>query len=461
MTFADPMIQLYRLTGNEDYLRFVARMYEDYNRHPPRDHDFVRSVLNDPASVFVGHGAHTAESFHIVQAAALLDDAEMKKLPTIATAKLLRHLTPSGALVSGEMIDGHLGNGNSLYEHCTQNELMKSFVFLTQYTGDPLMANRMAHLFFNGIQGARLHPLKALQYLSCDDRMDIPTNTVKVASNIRNEGSHFQMSSIIRPSCCTASCGRALPYYLAGTWMKSPDGNRLAAMNFAPCIITTKVAGIIVKISEETEYPFNDKVVLTIDPNKEVLFDLFIRLPLEGELKIVSASGAKVSKHDGMIVLNKKWQKGDRVELMLDLPVVRETTQDGKAQYYRRGALVFGLPFKNEIKTVTENPLVKDQKPSGLFEYDISVTDKSGWGYRIDLKAKFEPIQLTGDNNHPWEKPTLGIKGPMLDKEGKSVQVTLVPEGTALSRRVTFLDASSSVRDAESQPGKEKTGIGY
>ena len=461
MTFADPMIQLYRLTGNEDYIRFVAEMYDDYNTHSPRDKDYIIKNLDDSNYLFEGHGAHTAESFHIVQAAALIEGAKMKNLPQIATEKLLRHLTPGGALVSGEMIDGNLGNGNMLYEHCTQNELMKSFAFITQYTGDLQMAERVAHLFYNGVQGAILHPLKALQYLSRDDRMDIPTNPVKKASNIRNEGSHFQMSSIIRPTCCTASAGRALPYFLASSWMKSPDGEKIALMNFAPCEISTKISNVMVNMIEETEYPFSDKVVITIKPDKQVSFELSIRLPLEGELNVLSASGAKITKRDRMLVLSKNWQKNDRIELMLNMPVICETTQDGKAKYYRRGSLVFGLPFKSEVKAVTENPRITDQKPSGLYEWDIRVPDKSDWGYRIDTKAKFEPIHLDGDKNHPWQKPTLGINGTMLDQNGKSVLVTLLPEGSSLSRRVTFLDETGSAEEAAKLPGGSKIDIGF
>lgn len=373
----------------------------------------------------------------------------------------MRHLTPGGALVSGEMIDGNLGNGNMLYEHCTQNELMKSFAFITQYTGDLQMAERVAHLFYNGVQGAHLHPLKALQYLSRDDRMDIPTDPAKKPSGIRNEGSHFQMSSIIRPTCCTASTGRALPYFISSTWMKSPDEKVLALINFAPTTIKTIIAGTMVNIIEETEFPFYDKVSITVNPDKRVAFDLFIRLPLEGELNVVSASGAKVSKRDGMLILYKNWQKNDQIELMLDMPVVCEKTQDGKAKYYRRGSLVFGLPFKSEVKSVTENPRITDQKPSGLYEWDIRVPDKSDWGYRIDTKAKFEQVHLDGDKNHPWQIPTLGIIGKMLDKNGKLVTVTLLPEGSSLSRRVTFLDETGSAEDAAQLPEGSKIGIGF
>ena len=451
VTFADPMIQLYRLTGNEAYLNFVGKMYEDYNLHPPRDQDLTRKVLTDPAALFTGHGAHTAESFHIVQAAALTGDKEMKKLPALANAKLLTSLTPSGALISDESIHGYSGNGTHFYEHCTQTELVKSFLFMMEYTGDPAMADRAARLFFNAIQGARLHPLVAVQYLSCDDRLDIP-GPMKDPVKMRK----FRMSSIIRATCCSGSAGRGLPYYLAGSWMKSPDGKTLAAMNFAPCSIATTVAGTGVKIHEETEYPFSDQITLTINPDRPVDFDVVLRPPAEGSIKIISDSGAKVSGRNGFLVLNKKWQTGDKVELALDLPVVLEKTQEGKAQYYRRGALVFALPFQSEIKPIKENPRWDNEKPSGLFEYEITVPDKSAWGYRIDSQAKFEPVKLAGDNSHPWQKPTLGLKGMMLDAEDKSVPVMLVPEGAAISRRVTFLDTSHSAEEAARLPKDEK-----
>lgn len=460
VTFADPMVQLYRLTGNEDYLAFVGNMYTDYNLNTPRDRDLTRAVLNDPAALFTGHGAHTAESFHMVQAAALAGAAD-PSLPVLAMDKLQRHLTPGGAMVSGEMIDGHIGNGRHLYEHCTQAELIKSFAFLTQYTADPAMAERAARLFFNGVQGARLHPCAALQYLSRDDRLDIPSDPAKEASSIRNEGSHFQMSSIIRPACCPASTGRPLPYYVASSWMKATDGKTLAAMNFAPGRVATTMAGTAVRIEEQTEYPFGDRVVLVLDPAKAVAFDLALRLPPEGDIKVVSDGGATQSRRNGLLVFSKTWQKGDRIEIKLDLPVVLETTQDGTAQYYRRGALVFGIPFKSEVKTVSENPRSADGQPSGLFEYDIRVADAAEWGRRIDPSATFAPVELPGDPLHPFEKPTLGLKGTLLAADGKPVPVVMVSMGAAVSRRVTFLDASRSAEEAAKLPEESKIGIGY
>ena len=459
-TFIDPMMQLYRLTGNEDYLRFVATMYTSYNRYPPRDHDLTSKVLDDPQSLFVAHGAHTAESFHFVEDVALLGDAAMQQRAATALAKLQRHLTPGGALISDENIEGRLGNGHDLCEFCTQSELVKSLGWIAQYTGNSLAAELAARLFFNALQGARLHPLAALQYLSRDDRMDIPTNTQKDVGNVPKGESHFQMSSIIRPTCCPASAGRGLPYFLTSTWMKSCDGKTLAMMNAAPAVIATRIADVAVKVCADTAYPFSDDVTLTLEPANPIEFNLAIRLPLEGDIKVIATAGAETSRSNGLLVFRKTWQKGDCVQFSFQLPVVCETTQDGSARYYRRGSLTFGLPFASDVKKVGENARWSDNKPSGLFEYDIRVADKSAWGYRIDPKASFAPVALSGDPLQPWQKPLLGLRGTMVDPQGKSVGVTLQPEGASISRRVSFLDVSHSAEEAARIQQAGKTSIG-
>jgi hypothetical protein len=286
VTFADPMMQLYRLTGDEVYLKFAVGIYESYNREPPRDHDLARMVLDNPGTAFVGHGAHTAEAFHLPFAVALLGNLDAERRAQSALSKLAQHTTPGGALVSDELIEGRLGNGFQCYEYCTQAELIKSLSWIAQYRGSGEAAESAARLFFNAVQGARLHPLAALQYLSCDDRLDLPTNAKKDASTIKDDGSHFQMSSIIRPTCCPASSGRPLPYFLSSTWMRRPDGTALALMNFAPTNVTTMIAGVPVRIVEETSFPFGDRISLSISPEQPLALDLAVRLPPEGGARL-------------------------------------------------------------------------------------------------------------------------------------------------------------------------------
>lgn len=461
VAFIDAMAQLYRLTGDESYLRFMETMYASYHRFPPRDHDLQRDNLADPAGVFRGHGAHTAESFHWLAAMATIGGDGSARLADAAMAKLGRQLTPGGALISDEMIDGRLGNGHDLYEYCTQAELIKSLTWIAQYRGDVLAAERAARLYLNASMGARLHPLGALQYLSRDDRLDIPTNARKEPSNIRNDGSHFQMSSIIRPACCPGSAGRPVHYYLSSSWMKRPDGGALALMNLMPSSVSTELAAGRVAIVEETDYPFSDVVRLRFQAAPDQPFPLAIRLPLEGSIAVKSLAGLTQDTRDGFLWLTRRWRAGDVVELALELPTRLEQSQEGGAWFYRRGSLTFGLPFQATVAAVAENPDFRSGQPGGLFEYDIRVPDKSAWGYRLAPGAAFAPVTLGGDARHPWQGSPLGLRGTMLNGRGEKVEVTLVPEAAAVSRRVTFLDQTHSAEEAAKLPAHSEVSLGH
>ncbi|MEI7533522.1 MAG: hypothetical protein WCK57_04075, partial [Verrucomicrobiae bacterium] len=78
-------------------------------------------------------------------------------------------------------------------------------------------------------------------------------------------------------------------------------------------------------------------------------------------------------------------------------------------------------------------------KDSGFREYNLTPLNDSGWNYRVDKDIDFKLIPLkNGDANHPWEQPPVALQGKMFAADGKLVDVTLVPEGATLLRRVTF-----------------------
>lgn len=460
VTFNDPMMQLYRITGDERYLKFVALSYASYTAHPPRDHDFLPTLLEDPAARFEGHGAHTAESFHWVSALTVAGVSGAEECAAEAMEKLGRHLTPGGAMISDEFVAGRLGNGHDLYEYCTQAELIKSLTWIAEYQSDTEAAERAARLFFNASMGARIHPLGGLQYLSRDDRLDIPAVTDGKGPKNKGEKKHFQISSIIRPTCCPASSGRPVHYFLSGAWMKRPADDALALMNLMPCVLQTEVAGTKLTIDEQTMYPFSDTVRLGFKVAKPVKLSIAVRLPTEGTLAVAELAGLREETRAGFLWLTKEWRTGDVVEIALQLPVVLEKTQDGAAYYYRRGELVYALPFRSELSRVAENKDWRTGKPAGLYEYAVKVQDPSAWGSRIDPREKFEAVKLSGDDEHPWTAPVVGLRGHLIDAAGKPFEVTLVPEAASISRRVTFLDVSRTADEAAAMATDSAVSLG-
>ena len=468
VSFNDAMMQLYRITGDEGYLRFVAKSYESYAKHPPRDNDFVPAAIDNPRVLLQRHGAHTAEAFHWLSALTVAGAPKAEARAANAMKRLERSLTPGGALICDEFVIGRLGNGYDLYEYCAQAELIKSLTWIAQYQGDTLAAERAARLFFNGSMGARLHPLVGLQYLSCDNRLDIPAFVKSHAAKADDPAvkkqetkmKHFQIRSIVRPTCCPASSGRPVPYFLSGAWMKRPADDALALMNFMPCTLQTELAGAKVTIAERTLYPFSDQVRLEFTISRPTRFPIAIRLPAEGTLQASALPGLTRETRDGFLWLTKSWQTGDAVTLDLQLPVVLEETQDGQEFYYRRGALTYALPFDAKLTKASENPEWRTGKPSGFYEYDVAVADKSAWGSRIDPKQKFQPVTLPGDPRNPWIKPIVGLRGNLIDANGRPFEVTLVPEAASISRRVTFLDTSHTAAEAAKVVSKSGVSIG-
>jgi len=108
--------------------------------------------------------------------------------------------------------------------------------------------------------------------------------------------------------------------------------------------------------------------------------------------------------------------------------------------------LVFGLKFPDKL-VQTDFKFELKGKDSGFKEYNVVPTEKTGWDYRIDKAATFQLVPMeNSDPLKPWEQSPIGLRGQMFNSAGKSEDVTLVPEGTTLLRRVTFPASSPTAQ---------------
>ncbi len=176
-----------------------------------------------------------------------------------------------------------------------------------------------------------------------------------------------QRSSWIGLACCPANLTRILPQVGGLAYAR---GKRTAYVNLY-------VAGeaafklddeVTVKLTQQTDYPWNGRVRLTVTPNAASEFALCLRIPgwalgqpvpsdlyRFGELK-VPAVGLKVNGQpsdpkpdaDGYVHLQRRWKAGDVVELDLPMPAHRvyahEKIQDDQGKVaLMRGPIVYCL----------------------------------------------------------------------------------------------------------------------
>jgi DUF1680 family protein len=116
-----------------------------------------------------------------------------------------------------------------------------------------------------------------------------------------------------------------------------------------------------IQVSQVTNYPWDGKVQISIMPEKQTEFDLFVRIPgwannqpapgdaysyLDSSSEKISlfVNGVPVTYNmmNGYAVIRKKWKKGDEVLLNMPMPVRRVVAIDEIKDNHNRVALQRG-----------------------------------------------------------------------------------------------------------------------
>ncbi|CAG5003557.1 Non-reducing end beta-L-arabinofuranosidase [Dyadobacter sp. CECT 9275] len=139
-------------------------------------------------------------------------------------------------------------------------------------------------------------------------------------------------------ACCPTNISRfipALPEYIYAR-----NKNQLLINLFAASEVRFKAGDVDVKLSQETNYPWDGAVRINVSPEKTTRFPVGIRIPgwasgtaIPGDLYeyqnkqpahirlSVNKKAEKAVVQNGYITLDRNWKKGDIIEISLDMPV--------------------------------------------------------------------------------------------------------------------------------------------
>jgi DUF1680 family protein len=165
-------------------------------------------------------------------------------------------------------------------------------------------------------------------------------------------------------ACCPPNVARLLPTFASWIYAKSAD--RLYVNYFVASDLKTKVAGTDVAVRQDTRYPLDGVVSLTLNPVKPAQFKLALRIPgwaqghpiatglysfaspslLAIPVRINDKRITDYSERYGYVVLDRKWKPGDRVELTLPMPVRTvladpRVAEDLGRVAFQRGPLIY------------------------------------------------------------------------------------------------------------------------
>lgn len=400
----------------------------------------------------------------------------------------LNHGQPGGRFSGDEHLSGKSPSHGT--ELCSVVEYMFSLEELYEIFGNNTLADRLELLAYNSLPGTTTPDLWAHQY-------DQQANQVLVSAAKREWSTNGDYSNIygLMPNfgCCLANMHQGWPKFVGSMWMATND-NGLALVAYGPSIVKARVGnGKEVTISEETDYPFNGSVKLTINTKKAVRFPIDLRIPGWADSVTIKFKNTTLKvKNISTYKIKKRWRNGDQI--LIELPMqLRIENKYNNSIAMLRGPLYFSLRIDKEYKSVKINYDNFSYKGS----IDWEITPKSPWNYGLlinksnvmrGIKVTENPVSkypfsdngdmiwsadsgkyITWDHDAPVIIRARGMKIPAwtmknnsadvpplspVKPEGDVEMITLVPYGCARLRITEFPVMDIVLMEDIMRPGK-------
>ncbi len=407
------LCKLYKVTGTKKYLDMAKYFVEETGRGTDGHRLSEYSQDHKPIlqqDEIVGHAVRAGYLYSgVADVASLTNDAAYFKALTriwdnMAGKKL--YITGGiGSRAEGEGFgpDYELNNMTAYCETCASiaNVYWNYRMFLA--TGESKYYDVLERALYNGvISGVSLSGDKFFY--------DNPLESM---------GQH-ERQPWFGCACCPGNITRfmaSVPYYMYAT-----EGDDIFVNLYIQGKADIKTDHNSVQLTQTTAYPWDGNVTVTVNPDRKATFALRLRIPGWAQdapvptnlytfadkakpytIK-VNGTEVKVTLKDGYAYIERRWRKGDRVELDLPMDVRRVKANDnvvddrGKLAL-ERGPVMFCIEGKDQKdstvfnKYIMENTPVSAQYDKTLLNGVMTLTgaakevEKDGTVKDVDFKA--------------------------------------------------------------------------
>ncbi len=430
LMFIDVLDQLAHFTGDASYRDFAVALYDNYSLSAVSETDAQWPRLLEPSHRFAGHGVHTWEHLRAVAFAAF----HTEKAPyTDALAAFLHRMesciTPSGGPIGDEWIAGRNAHATDTgYEYCSITELLDSYLFMLARTGDTFWADRAEHLVFNAALGARHPHHPCIAYLKTDNSHSMTgVRQHDVAHADDATQTRYRYSPVHQEAavCCAPNAGRLLPSYVQSQVFETTTG--FAILLYGPARTQSQWHGTGIVIEQSTNYPDALEVLVTVQVEASVSFELFLRRPRWATRMRVTAVHPQVREDTDGYHITALWQDTVTIAVQFEAEVHALPCADGQF-FFQRGPLVYALPIDHLERRTRTWPLGDFHE----ITYHPKNTDHLG-------------LSLCGDFAQRMAYAHGALRIPMLSAAGTEFLAHLVPMKGTILRRVSFPVVSTAV----------------
>lgn len=396
------LVKLYRITSNKKYLD-LAKFFLDV-RGPKGDayNQADKKVIDQHEAE--GHAVRATYMYTgMADIAALTGDTSyLNAIDDIwndVVGKKIYITGGIGATGNGEAFGDpyQLPNMSAYAETCAAiaNVYWNSRMF--QLHGDSKYMDVLERTLYNGLLSG----------------ISLSGNRFFYPNPLASIGQH-ERSAWFSCACCISNMTRFLPSVPG--YVYAQNGNNLYVNLFMTNSATVQLPATKVGIEQATDYPWEGKIDLTINPAKSAAFTVMVRIPgwavnkpVPGELYrysdnsstlvVISINGKPqhVVIEKGYAVLKKLWKKGDQITVELPMEthkvIANEKVKDDVGHFaLQRGPLVYCLEAPDNKDGLVQNILVDKTAPVQAvfrqgFLANVNVLTTEGVGTKRQLNS--------------------------------------------------------------------------
>ena len=357
------LMRLYEVTGEKKYLQLCGWLLEQRGRHERRPSFGWMRLDNIPVK------DQRAIQGHAVMAAYLWNGVAQYVAATGNPTYLQALLSVWDDLVTRKMyIHGGSGNQSSRIEgyrkapycilpgdaYCESCSVFANFQWahnLARLTGEAHYVNTAERMLYNAFYASLA--LKGDASFYCNvTQVDVPTpRDPKLAR-----------------SCCPPNIVKL--FNKVGGFFYSTDAENIYINHYGASEADIPWGKGLIKLTQQTEYPWDGAVTILVQPNIPATFALRLRLPEWVHTYTLSVNGKPWagSGERGWLVVRRHWTRDDQITLNLPMDVRRVTMPPEFKEYENRVALARGpIIYCLEEQDLEVDPEYQNNTAAGYF----------------------------------------------------------------------------------------------
>lgn len=384
-TLLEPVMQLYNLTGNQNYLDFAKYIIKEggskgfniiedaFNQVAPMNIGGVYPKAYEMMSLFEGLAEYyrVTGDQHIQTAILNLYHNIIKNEITIignGGGDQPYHPAVMGEAWDHTALEQTNPDIKRMMETCVGVTWIKLCSQILRLTGDPSTVDMIEKYAYNGLLGAMKPEGDGFSYVNL-------LNGVKT-----NKEGWGGIVDDVYVTCCNLNGPMGLAYLPYVAVMNSESGPVINLYNPAEAVVSISKSNSAT-LTIETDYPKSGSIMITVSPDVPDFFTLKMRIPAWSVMTALHVNGIPVRAVPGTYAeINRKWSKGDRIELSLDMRCKVIEAPHGSN---RKG---------DNFKALVRGPVVLARDENIDENYNQPVTIISKYGF-VDVKQEIPTIK--------------------------------------------------------------------